>query len=139
MGSYTFTDEQLVLIEKLYREGMSSHEIKDTLGLSQTARSIQRRLRKVGLMRTMSEAFRNAIKRGRVIYTKSPRRKRKKLQYADRLAILTRDNFRCIYCGNEAKDARLQVDHKDNNPLNNDPLNLQTLCEPCNKGKLYLL
>ena len=51
--------------------------------------------------------------------------------------VLKRDNFRCVYCGVTSKEARLEVDHII--PFakggSNDPINLQTLCQECNKGK----
>ena len=37
----------------------------------------------------------------------------------------------CEGCGTDKR--KLHVHHRDENPLNNDPLNLQTLCASCHK------
>ena len=54
-----------------------------------------------------------------------------------RVLILERDGFRCVYCGAEASDARLHVDHrfpvKRGGP--NGDWNLATACSDCNLGK----
>lgn len=55
-----------------------------------------------------------------------------------RFEILKRDRFRCAYCGARAADgALLQVDHVK--PKfeggTDDPSNLTTSCQPCNRGK----
>ena len=42
------------------------------------------------------------------------------------------------HLGLEAYEAYLQVDHKDGNHLNNNPKNLQTLCDNCHRIKTYL-
>lgn len=55
--------------------------------------------------------------------------------------ILVRDRFKCVKCGmtdseHKAKWGRpITVDHKDRNPKNNHPSNLQTLCLKCHGGK----
>lgn len=124
-------------IKELYVNGNSCQEIKDKLQLPVSVRQVQRYIKKWGLTRNPSESFRLAIAKGRVKFWKKPiTQQRKTLSYKIRLYILQRDNFTCVYCGNTAKEARIQVDHIDNNPMNNDLTNLQTLCEPCNKGKV---
>jgi len=54
-----------------------------------------------------------------------------------RFAILTRDGYRCTYCGATAKEARLHVDHvvsvRDGGT--DDESNLVTACRECNLGK----
>ncbi len=54
-----------------------------------------------------------------------------------RVNVLTRDNYRCVFCGVTSKEAPLEVDHII--PFaqggSNDPSNLQTLCRRCNQGK----
>lgn len=54
-----------------------------------------------------------------------------------RFEVFKRDNFTCQYCGGQAPDVVLHVDHI--NPVagggSNDIMNLITSCEPCNLGK----
>lgn len=55
-----------------------------------------------------------------------------------RMRILHRDGFKCQYCGAEAPDVRLEVDHviPRSKGGSNRPSNLVTACAPCNRGKL---
>jgi len=134
MTQYTFTSKELQLMENLYREGLSAQEIKDTLVLKQTVRSIQRRMKKIGLVRTVKEAFRNAMRRGRIeFYFKKQKehKKRKTLSPKLRYQVLIRDKI-CQLCGS---NINLEIDHKDENPSNNTIENLQVLCHECNQGK----
>ena len=39
-----------------------------------------------------------------------------------------KSSFRCVRCGVTNRRAKLEVHHKDGNPLNNDLVNLETLC-----------
>jgi len=63
--------------------------------------------------------------------------KRKGLSKKTRFEVFKRDSFTCQYCGGQAPDVVLRVDHI--NPVagggDNDILNLITSCEPCNQGK----
>lgn len=63
--------------------------------------------------------------------------KRKALGKKVRFEVFKRDSFTCQYCGAQAPDTVLCVDHI--NPVagggDNDILNLITACEPCNLGK----
>lgn len=54
-----------------------------------------------------------------------------------RFEILRRDNHTCRYCGAQAPDVALAVDHVIPVALGggNDPSNLVTSCQPCNSGK----
>lgn len=59
---------------------------------------------------------------------------------ADRLKVLDRDNFRCVFCGRSPVTdfgIKLHIDHKI--PFSkggkSTPDNLQTLCQECNLGK----
>ncbi len=123
-------------IEHLYIQGYSAQEIKDELQLDISVRQIQRRIKTSGLSRSIGDAFRLAVKRGRVTYHKSPNPKRRTtLSHKTRYIILTRDAYTCVLCGNTAKQARIEIDHIDENPTNNTLENLRTLCEQCNKGK----
>ncbi|MGB3653895.1 MAG: HNH endonuclease [Rivularia sp. (in: cyanobacteria)] len=54
-----------------------------------------------------------------------------------RVSVLHRDKYKCVFCGRNAKQVQLEVDHiipfskGGSNNLNN----LQTLCIDCNRGK----
>lgn len=65
------------------------------------------------------------------------RGKRKGISARLRFFILERDRFRCRYCGGEAQDVALIIDHII--PVvrggTNDPENLVTACAKCNGGK----
>lgn len=54
-----------------------------------------------------------------------------------RFEILRRDNHTCRYCGAQAPDVELTVDHVIPVALGggDEPANLVTACEPCNSGK----
>lgn len=54
-----------------------------------------------------------------------------------RYEVLRRDGFRCRYCGGEAPDVKLTVDHVMPVVLGgaDDPTNLVTACRDCNAGK----
>ncbi len=64
-------------------------------------------------------------------------KKRKGLSKKDRFEVFKRDGFTCQYCGREAPDIVLNVDHIK--PVksggSNDMLNLITSCWDCNSGK----
>ncbi|MDP3758461.1 MAG: HNH endonuclease [Candidatus Daviesbacteria bacterium] len=55
-----------------------------------------------------------------------------------RYAVLKRDEFKCVLCGSGANKTQLRIDHKI--PIvrdgTNNIENLQTLCSPCNHGKM---
>lgn len=63
--------------------------------------------------------------------------KRKSLSKKIRFEVFKRDSFTCQYCGCEAPDVILHVDHID--PVSkgggNDIMNLITSCQGCNLGK----
>lgn len=127
-------------IVELYVSGLSSQELSERYKI--TPRSIQRLLKKLGIIRTQKESFNLAIKRGRMKYYRLPvelKKQRKRIQDKLRFFILNRDNFRCVLCGASAKEClRLEIDHIDNDPMNNIESNLQVLCSNCNKGKAWL-
>jgi HNH endonuclease len=54
-----------------------------------------------------------------------------------RYFVLSRDGFRCQYCGATAQQAKLHVDHKIPRARGgaDDPDNLITACDDCNLGK----
>jgi hypothetical protein len=136
------------IIRDLYlNKKLSGKEISDEL-LSKTKilitpRSIQRRLKSLGVIRTFSQAFNLAIKRGRKSYEHLKRAvkskdKRKGINTKLRYQIFLRDGFKCILCGRTAQEEPLQIDHVK--PVvyggTNDTTNLRTLCGECNIGKM---
>lgn len=54
-----------------------------------------------------------------------------------RVSVLSRDKYRCIFCGRNSKQISLEVDHiiPFSKGGSNDLSNLQTLCIDCNRGK----
>lgn len=62
---------------------------------------------------------------------------RKTLSKKTRFEVFKRDSFTCQYCGAQAPEVVLHIDHM--NPVagggTNDIINLITSCEPCNLGK----
>lgn len=122
----------------LYKQGFSSIEIAIKSKLS--PRTVQRLMKREGITRNPSDRFKNAIKRGRMIYERRPLdqlKHRKQLSSKLRYTVLSKYNSTCVTCGNTSKNARIQIDHIDNDPSNNAIDNLQVLCEPCNKGKFH--
>jgi len=134
---------ELGIIE-LYNKGFSSIEILQKLNLPVSVRSIQRFLKKQGVpIRTRSDAFMLAIKKGRMDYENLRKDKRagesrKGIGDKLRYQIMERDNFRCVFCGQGAKDGvALQIDHiiRPENGGDNSEKNLRLLCMSCNKGR----
>ncbi|PIQ68176.1 MAG: HNH endonuclease [Candidatus Taylorbacteria bacterium CG11_big_fil_rev_8_21_14_0_20_46_11] len=62
---------------------------------------------------------------------------RKGISLAKRYQIMKRDNFRCVLCGQDAKEAKLVIDHiiPVTHGGTNDIVNLRTTCGACNYGK----
>lgn len=62
---------------------------------------------------------------------------RKPISHKQRFRILERDDFTCRYCGAEAPEVKLQIDHVE--PVSvgggSDDSNLVTSCYECNSGK----
>jgi HNH endonuclease len=126
----------------LYRSGMGSCEIAAEIDRPGSVRHIQRIVKEAGITRSGSEAFRNAIARGRMVYKqKEPAdlRRRKFIPPKLRAEIFVRDGFRCVQCGMTAADRRLEVDHINNDATDDRRSNLRVLCQPCNLGKEALL
>lgn len=128
------------LIVKMYEDGMSCYEIAEDLnGKSShykiTGKAIGDLIAKHGKTRSKSEAFINAIKRGRKTYKiKENKYKRMGISLARRYEILERDSFKCVLCGSRDQ---LEIDHIQEiwEGGKNEPENLQTLCYLCHKGK----
>jgi len=134
---------------RLYcKDKLSSLEIAEKFlnetKISISPRHIQRIIKLLGKSRNFSEAFNLAIKKGRKSYEhlKKPIKAsllRKGIDIRRRYQILKRDNFRCVLCGNTAKEVRLEIDHITPvvNGGNNNSENLRVLCVLCNRGKKF--
>jgi 5-methylcytosine-specific restriction endonuclease McrA len=140
--SYNISMKELTRDERivgLYKALHPATEIARDFGISD--RQVQRIVYKAGVSRTQSESYRLAIEQGRMKYIRIPehlKQHRKRLSDKTRYLVLSRDNFRCVTCGGTAQDChRIEIDHIDNDPSNNDISNLQTLCSRCNKGKAW--
>lgn len=122
-----------------YIKGFSAQELSATYGIS--PRQIQRIVNKAGKIRTISESYILAIKRGRMKYYRKPPellKQRTSIPHKLRYKVLQDANYRCVLCGATAKDGiRIEIDHIDQDATNNTLDNLQVLCHPCNKGKAY--
>lgn len=133
-------------ILELYKNGMSTHEIGESLNLPVSLRQVQRIIKKFGLMRTKSEAFRLAIKKGRKKYKRlgpgmSAKEFRKGITLTLRYAIFKRDRFRCTLCGHDVEDGvKLEVDHivRPIDGGKNIFGNLRTICSACNIGRWHV-
>lgn len=76
------------------------------------------------------------IKKKKKRTPKTPNRKpNRRIPTTTRVDILARDNYRCVFCGVSAKQAKLQIDHiiPVSKGGSNNPSNLQTLCWECNR------
>jgi hypothetical protein len=134
--TYNYTNETIKQVRQLYISGKSSHEILAELKLPVTVRTIQRWINDAGISRTVGDAFRLAVSKGRVKWhLKQVKKHRVKMNPKLRYNIMTRDNFTCVKCGRKPPECILEVDHINSTPDDNRPENLQTLCYDCNKGK----
>ncbi|WP_310428722.1 HNH endonuclease [Chamaesiphon sp. VAR_48_metabat_135_sub] len=69
---------------------------------------------------------------------KSPIQKRtRSIPLSIRLDVLTRDGYKCVYCGRGSQQIDLEIDHiiPYSKGGSNQIDNLQTLCFDCNRGK----
>ena len=130
-------------LDKKYSTVQITKKIIEETGLPVTARGIQYILGKLKIGRNLSEARRLGIATGRVTY--EPLRKaiksvelRKGISLKLRFEILKRDKFRCVLCGQDAKETKLVIDHIL--PVTwggtNDTANLRTTCSACNHGRM---
>ena len=124
-------------ISRLYASGkFTTEQIAKQYSIS--TRQVQRIAKKTGVVRTQAEANRTIapLKKYKKI-PKEYRVKRKHLTQKQRYLILSKQGY-CTVCGmTPAQGIRLNVDHIDENPENNDPSNLQVLCNNCNQGKSH--
>jgi len=130
-------------VKNLYVEGMSGNEIseyfKEKHSISVSARHITSVVGEYGLIRSKKESKFNAIKRGRMVYIKKPEHEKyrvKSISAKRRFEVLTRDGYKCKYCGQGPDDgATLEIHHIDG--PESTPDGLQTLCFRCHRGVHY--
>ena len=129
-------------IKTLYLDGFSCNEMAEKLfndhNIKVTPKHLSEKIKGLGVIRGYSERKKLAIKRGRMIYKKKQEEekyKNKMISAKIRMAILTRDNFRCVKCGNSPKTGHsLELHHIDKNPKNNKEENITTYCFLCHRG-----
>lgn len=122
------------LVKKYMSGNVKVESLAIEYGIS--TRAIQRIAKEYGVVRTVSEANKNSAKLKN--YYRKPEHlkvKRKCLSNKLRYTLFEAHPY-CKMCGLTVKEGiRLEVDHIDNNPQNNELVNLQVLCNICNSGK----
>lgn len=125
-------------IANLYATGKYTTE-QIAIWHKMTVRNVQRIAKAHGVIRSQAEA--NKLMAPLKHYKKIPvelRVKRKGLSHKLRFRIISEHPY-CSNCGSRPDDGiRLEVDHIDENPSNNELSNLQVLCQRCNTGKSHL-
>lgn len=137
-GNYKLSPEIHKSIMKMYQTANYTTEYIAKI-YNTTPRNVQRICKKNGIIRTQPEA--NKLMAKHKHYHSVPielRVKRKQITNKRRLVIILAHPY-CTICGMRPDDGvRLEVDHIDENPQNNDDSNLQVLCSKCNTGKSHL-
>lgn len=135
-GAYKKLDKNTYdIIANLYKSGQyTTEQIAKRFEIA--PRTVQRIAKRTGVLRSLSES--NKLVAPLKHYYKKPEHlkvKRKQLPNKLRYKMITEQPY-CLTCGSTvAEGIRLEIDHIDNNPSNNDPSNLQVLCNLCNRGK----
>lgn len=64
-------------------------------------------------------------------------KKSRSIPLSVRLDVLTRDGYKCVYCGRSSQQIDLEIDHiiPYSKGGSNQIDNLQSLCFDCNRGK----
>lgn len=133
-----FRAERDVKICELYLSGKYTTQ-KIAANFHVSPRGIQRVVKHYGVGRTQAEA--NRVAAPLKNYYRMPKELkvvRKHLTNKRRYELINAQPW-CTTCGARPADGvRLEVDHIDNDPKNNDAPNLQVLCNLCNLGKSHL-
>ena len=92
------------------------------------------------LKEAIDEVNQNKVKKRTRKKPKATKKSKKRNRYIStsvRVDVLTRDNYRCVFCGATSRQTQLQIDHiiPVSQGGSNDSSNLQTLCWECNRGK----
>lgn len=124
-------------IVEMYRSGnYTTAFIALKHGIS--VRQVQRIASKHGVIRTIDQS--NKLMAKYKNYKTIPddeKVKRKQITQRTRYIIISNHPY-CTVCGMRPEDGvRLEVDHIDENPTNNNLENLQVLCTKCNTGKSH--
>jgi 5-methylcytosine-specific restriction endonuclease McrA len=98
---------------------------------------IECNLYKVGLKRMESDYLRPEDIQTHIVPLFSRHKKRTGIKKSVRFAVLRRDGFRCVYCGADASEKKLHIDHVMPKSLggSDDIENLVASCDECNLGK----
>lgn len=124
-------------VKQLYKSGQYTTEYIAKL-YNISTRQVQRIARIEGVIRTQAEA--NRVAAPLKHYHKVPNElkiKRKHLTRKLRYKLISEHPY-CATCGLSVKDGiRLEVDHINENPHDNDLKNLQVLCNMCSQGKYH--
>jgi hypothetical protein len=54
------------------------------------------------------------------------------------LFLVERDTEKCFKCGRRPPEVRLEINHIDGDPFNNNPKNLNLMCHPCNVSDSWI-
>ena len=79
-----------------------------------------------------------SLKANKIPSEKSTIQKRSRsIPLSIRLDVLTRDGYKCVYCGRSSQQIDLEIDHiiPYSKGGSNQIDNLQSLCFDCNRGK----
>lgn len=134
-GNYKLDPKQHSSIAKMYASGdFTAEYIAKTYDI--TVRQVQRIAKKLGVIRTLAESNKLMAKHKHYHHTPPEFKARRKFLTNKKRYQLIAAHPYCTLCGNKVIDSiRLEVDHIDNNPQNNEDSNLQILCNICNQSK----
>lgn len=127
------TDIERKQIAKMYEIGEhTTADIAEKFNI--TARQVQRIAKDYGVLRTAAQSNKK-VAHLKDYSGRTNGKKRSSLPLGVRYDMLV-DHPYCSICGKTAEDrVQLEIDHKDDDPTNNDLDNLWVLCDLCNKGK----
>lgn len=122
----------------IYYEGYKVRSAIKKCGYTKSERTYQRKIAEASNGRYRLCDFRTSyLMNNPVVLLRRLDRKSRPLPAKLRWHILCRDNFRCVACGADSQESKLQVDHIVPVSLGGQTIesNLQTLCAMCNMGK----
>lgn len=135
-------DVDYFILELYEGQKMSGQQIVDKIkkdtGQELSPKTILRIVKRYGSERTAAEAFRLAASQGRIRWAyKEKKVRRITLLPKLRLAVMKKDNFRCVWCGYGAPQVNIEIDHivPVSQGGKNILENLQVMCHECNMAK----